>query len=243
MPALTPRQSERFREDGFLIYGPLLGSDEVSAAGERIDALASAEGEDARVRVRMEADADSLDGVSRRDKTWQLMMVAEADEVIAGIAKHPKILDVVRQLMATDQVSYLQDQVLMKPAHHGSHVSWHQDSGYWTGIEPWIDPPAIVTCWVAIDNVTEENGCVQMVPGSHKRGVLPHEPGGDHLLHVQGVDLSTAVPVVLPPGGVSFHHSCTVHGSAPNTTPHRRRGLALTYVRDDARRLGRRATS
>lgn len=239
MPTLTPEQTERFRTDGFLIYGPLLSPAEVNAAGERIDALASAEGEEAaRVGARMEAGADTLEGVSRRDKTWQLMMVAKADDVIASIAAHPAILGLVRQLMRTGGVSYLQDQVLMKPAFHGSHVSWHQDSGYWTSVVPSIDPPAIVTCWVAINNVTKDNGCVQMVPGSHTSGVLPHEPGGDHLLHVQGVDLTTAVPVVLPPGGVSFHHSCTVHGSAPNTTPHRRRGLALTYVRDDAARTG-----
>jgi phytanoyl-CoA hydroxylase len=54
---------------------------------------------------------------------------------------------------------------------------------------------------------------------------------------VQGVDLDAAQTIVLPRGGVSFHHSCTVHGSAPNRSPNRRRGLALTYVRDDARRL------
>jgi phytanoyl-CoA hydroxylase len=143
----------------------------------------------------------------------------------------------IRQLLQTSEVSFLQDQVLMKPAFHGSQVSWHQDSGYWNNIEPWIDPPAIVTCWVAIDNVTEDNGCVRMVPGSHKYGVLEHRRGGDNFLHVQGVDLDAAQPVVLPPGGVSFHHSCTVHGSAPNRSPNRRRGLALTYVRDDARRL------
>jgi phytanoyl-CoA hydroxylase len=237
MPTLTPEQAAAFRADGFLIYGPLLTASELAAAGERIDALASGEGEAAvRVGARMEAAADTLEGVSRRDKTWQLMRVAEADDVIAGIAAHPDILALVRQLMGTDGVSYLQDQVLMKPAFHGSHVSWHQDSGYWTNVIPTIDPPAIVTCWVAIDNVTAENGCVQMVPGSHKLGVLPHEPGGDNLLHVRGVDLTTAISVVLPPGGVSFHHSCTVHGSAPNTTPNRRRGLALTYVRDDAER-------
>ena len=242
MPTLTPDQCERFREDGFLVYGPLLSPEEVAAVGDRIDALASAEGDAAKVSVRMETAAATLEGVSRRDRVWQLMMAARADEVIASIAQHPQILDVIRQLMKAEDVRYLQDQVLMKPAFHGSHVSWHQDSGYWTNVEPWIDPPAIVTCWVAVDNVTEDNGCVRMVPGSHKGGVLPHEPGGDHLLHVQGVDLTSAVPVVLPPGGVSSHHSCTVHGSAPNTTPHRRRGLALTYVRGDAQVTDRQTT-
>jgi len=235
MPQLSPEQTKRFREEGFLIYGPLLSPDIVQAAGDRIDALAAGEGKVAdRVTVRLEPGVEALEGVAKRDKAWQLIGVADADETIGTIARHPDILDLMRQVMQTNRVSFLQDQVLMKPAFHGSHVSWHQDSGYWTKIEPTIDPPAIVTCWVAIDNVTEANGCVKMVPGSHKSGVLPHEKGGDQLLHVQGVDYDSAVPVVLPPGGVSMHHSCTVHGSAPNHTPHRRRGLALTYVRDDA---------
>jgi phytanoyl-CoA hydroxylase len=77
-----------------------------------------------------------------------------------------------------------------------------------------------------------------MVPGSHRNGVLPHERRDDGFLHAQGVDLSTAVPVVLPAGGCSFHHSCTVHGSGPNNTPHRRRGLAVSYMRADSQWLG-----
>jgi len=234
MPTLTADQADHFTDDGFLIYGPLLSQDDVQAAGDRIDALASGESP-GQIQIRLEEQAASLEGVAQRDKAWQLMNVAQADHVLGAIARNADILSLVRQLLKTDDVDYLQDQVLMKPAFHGSEVSWHQDSGYWTSIEPRVDPPAIVTCWVAIDNVTQENGCVQMVPGSHKRGLLPHQAGGNQLLHVQGVDLTTAVPVVLPPGGVSFHHSCTVHGSAPNTTAHRRRGLALSYVRNDAK--------
>ncbi|HEX3813487.1 MAG TPA: phytanoyl-CoA dioxygenase family protein [Mycobacteriales bacterium] len=239
MATLTDEQRQGFRDNGFLIYGPLLDTADAETIGQRIDALAAGEGSDAgRVGIRLEPNAAELDGVARRDKAWQLMNVAKADQVIAEVTRRPDILELVGELLQTGEVSFLQDQVLMKPAFHGSEVSWHQDSAYWTQVEPRVDPPAIVTCWVAIDNVTEDNGCVKMVPGSHKNGVLPHAVGGNNLLHVEGVDLESAVPVVLPPGGVSFHHSCTVHGSAPNRTADRRRGVALTYVRDDARPSG-----
>lgn len=235
MSLLTEAQQDDFRTNGFLIYGPLLDAGDAAAIGKRIDALAAGEGADAgRFGIRLEPNADELDGVARRDKAWQLMNVAKADEVIAEATRRPDILGLVGELLQTEQVCFLQDQVLMKPAFHGSEVSWHQDSAYWTQVPPQVDPPAIVTCWVAIDNVTEDNGCVKMVPGSHKFGVLPHARGGNNLLHVEGVNLNSAVPVVLPPGGVSFHHSCTVHGSAPNRTANRRRGIALTYVRNDA---------
>ena len=91
-------------------------------------------------------------------------------EVIRTVTELPALVGLIRQLLQTPEVSFLQDQVPMKPAFHGSQVSWHQDSGYWMNIEPWLDPPAIVTCWVAIDNVTEDNDCVRMVPGSHRHG-------------------------------------------------------------------------
>ena len=240
MATLTEEQLDGFRRDGYLVYGPLLDLALVGAVGERIDALAvgtAPVGESAA--IRLEPGAEALENVTERDKAWQLLNVAGADEVIRTVTELPALVGLIRQLLQTPEVSFLQDQVLMKPAFHGSQVSWHQDSGYWKNIEPWIDPPAIVTCWVAIDNVTEDNGCVRMVPGSHRHGVLEHRRGGDSFLHVQGVDLDAARPVVLPRGGVSFHHSCTVHGSAPNLSPNRRRGLALTYVRDDARRLDR----
>ena len=95
-----------------------------------------------------------------------------------------------------------------------------------------------MTCWTALDAATEANGCVRMIPGSYKRGVLGHQRGDDGFLHAQGFDPATAVPVVLPAGGCSFHHSCTLHGSGPNNTPHRRRGLATSYMRADSKWLG-----
>lgn len=236
---LTSAQIEEFREQGYLVYGPLLEGADVIALGERIDALAAGEGAGGKeVGVRMEPEADALVDVVRRDRVWQLLNVAKADEVIGKFARWSVLVDMVRQLLRTEAVHFLQDQVLMKPAHHGSEVSWHQDSGYWTSVEPWVDPPAIATCWVAVDDVTEDNGCVLMVPGSHKHGLLEHRPGRNGLLDVQGVEFDAAKPVVLARGGVSFHHSCTVHGSGPNRTSHRRRGLALTYVRQDALRRG-----
>jgi ectoine hydroxylase-related dioxygenase (phytanoyl-CoA dioxygenase family) len=97
-----------------------------------------------------------------------------------------------------------------------------------------IDPPALVSCWTALDEATEENGCVRMIPGSHRRGVIEHKRGDDSFLHAQGIDVSQAVPVVLPVGGCSFHHSCTAHGSGPNPTPFRRRGLVTSYMRADS---------
>jgi phytanoyl-CoA hydroxylase len=235
--AITQEQIDRFREDGFLIYGPILQPAELVILRERIDALASGEGPAAaKVGVRLEAEAQrgGLPGVARRDQVWQLMGATRHDPEIWKHACNPRLLDIVEALLGTPDMKLFSDQTLMKPAFHGSPVSWHQDSAYWTT----IDPPALVSCWIALDDATLENGCVRMLPGSHRRGVIPHERRDDGFLHAQGVDLATAVPVLLPAGGCSFHQSCTVHGSGPNQTPHRRRGLVTSYMRADSRWVG-----
>lgn len=234
---MTEEQIAQFREDGFLIYGPILTPEELATLQERIDALAAGEGAAAeKIGVRLEAEAQrgGLQGVARRDQVWQIMGATRHDEAIRRHASNPRILDIVAALLGSEDIKLFSDQTLMKPAFHGSPVSWHQDSRYWTT----IDPPALVTCWTALDPATEENGCVRMIPGSHRHGVLPHERRDDGFLHAQGIDVAAAVPVVLPAGGCSFHHSCTVHGSGPNQTPHRRRGLAVSYMRADAKWVG-----
>jgi ectoine hydroxylase-related dioxygenase (phytanoyl-CoA dioxygenase family) len=185
-------------------------------------------------RLEAEAQRGGLQDVDEKDRVWQLTGVTRHVPAIMELACNPKLLNILETLLGTPDIKLYSDQVLMKPPFHGSPVSWHQDSGYWTAI--W--PPALVSCWVSLDEATLENGCVHMVPGSHKLGVVPHERGDDQFLHVRGLDLSTAIPVVLPPGGVSFHHSCTVHGSGPNRTEKRRRGLVLSYMRADSRWLG-----
>jgi phytanoyl-CoA hydroxylase len=234
---LTAEQRARFERDGFLIYGPLWTDEELESLRTWIDALASGSTPEAqRVGRRLEAEAQQggLEDVDERDKVWQLTGVTRHVPALFELARSPKLLDLVEGLLGSPDIKLFSDQVLMKPAFHGSPVSWHQDSGYWRTVAP----PALVSCWTAVDAATESNGCVMMVPGSHKRGVIEHERGGDSFLHAQGVDLSTAVPVVLPAGGVGFHHSCTVHGSGPNTTPDRRRGLVFSFVRADSEWVG-----
>ena len=228
MPILTETQKSAFDRDGFIVIESLLTQSDLEILRERIDAMAEGKVEGVPLRMEEEALEGGLQEVEQRDKVWQIMDASSHDEAVFRHVSHPKILDIVEDLLGTPDIKLLTDQVLMKPAHHGSPVSWHQDSAYWNT----IDPPALVTCWTALDDVTEDNGCVRMVPGSHKHGIYSHTR--DTFLHVEGVDISLAVPIVMPAGGASFHLSTTVHGSGPNQTPNRRRGLATSYMRADS---------
>lgn len=116
-----------------------------------------------------------------------------------------------------------------KPARIGSGVPYHQDNAYFCQT-----PPDMLTVWIAIDAVTEANGPVFFVKGSHKDGMLPTKLSG-----VRGNSIGMAEPSPVPiseqfcgllaPGDATIHQCETIHHSAPNTTEHSRLGLLLVY--------------
>ncbi len=116
-----------------------------------------------------------------------------------------------------------------KPARIGSGVPYHQDNAYFCQT-----PPDMLTVWIAIDAVTEANGPVFFVKGSHNEGMQPTKPSG-----VRGNSIGMAEPSPVPlseqfcgllaPGDATIHHCETIHHSAPNTTDDSRLGLLLVY--------------
>jgi ectoine hydroxylase-related dioxygenase (phytanoyl-CoA dioxygenase family) len=121
-----------------------------------------------------------------------------------------------------------------KPAGDGKSVPWHQDAYFWRET---IDPAAqAVTVWLAIDPSTRENGCMRVIPGSHRgnasryRDVDREESVFDEELDPSQVDESRAVPVELGPNQCSVHSGALVHGSHANTSPLRRCAFTMRYM-------------
>jgi ectoine hydroxylase-related dioxygenase (phytanoyl-CoA dioxygenase family) len=120
----------------------------------------------------------------------------------------------------------------------------HQDLTYW-GLGA-ID--GMVTAWLALSPATPDAGCMDLVRGSHKNPILPHEDtfAPDNLLsRGQEVKVEIAdedkVPILLAPGQMSLHHGLTIHGSGPNRSDDRRIGCVIRYIRPDmAQQVGTR---
>ena len=120
-------------------------------------------------------------------------------------------------------------ELFAKPALVGSAVPYHQDNAYFN-----LAPPDALTCWIALDDSTLENGCVYYARGSHRRGLRPHKPSG-----VTGNSMTVAtapdegefqeVPGILPRGGAILHHCLLLHRSERNLSPRSRRGLLLVF--------------
>ncbi|MCE5308008.1 MAG: phytanoyl-CoA dioxygenase family protein [Acidobacteriales bacterium] len=149
---------------------------------------------------------------------------------------NPRFLVPASQLLG-GAVRFWHDQLFCKPARHGGVVAWHQDYSYWTRTEPM----AHLTCWIALDDSTSENGCLHYVPGSHRWNLLPITGLTGDMDEVRRVltDEQRAafrpVPVELRRGECSFHHPLLLHGSYENRSDRARRATLINVFRDGVR--------
>jgi hypothetical protein len=131
-------------------------------------------------------------------------------------------------------VRFWHDQLFCKPAKHGGVVAWHQDYSYWTRTKPM----AHLTCWIALDDSSLENGCLHYIPGSHRWPLLPITglAGDMHAIQTVLSEEQKAefreTPVEFPKGYASFHHPLTVHGSYANHSNRPRRAMVINVFRD-----------
>lgn len=143
----------------------------------------------------------------------------------------PEVLDAVTQVIGPDILLW-GTTVFGKPAHSGKETPWHQDGQYWP-----IRPLATCSVWIAIDPATSENGCLRVIPGSHRdkrvRGHDRNDSDGltlNQQLKPEEFDEAEAVEIELEPGQISLHDVYMVHGSRPNRSPHRRAGYVLRFM-------------
>ncbi|HVX59301.1 MAG TPA: phytanoyl-CoA dioxygenase family protein [Pirellulales bacterium] len=131
-------------------------------------------------------------------------------------------------------VRFWHDQLFCKPAQHGGVVAWHQDYSYWTRSQPM----AHLTCWIGLDDATQDNGCLQYIPGSHRWDLLPVTglAGDMHaiesVLSPEQLQAFKPVAIELKRGECAFHHPLMVHGSYENRTDGPRRAAVINVIRD-----------
>jgi len=142
----------------------------------------------------------------------------------AAFVKAPIYLEACKTFIGPDADLYY-NQAVLKPPEKGLLFGWHQDSGYIV-----TEPLEYITCWTAISDSTLENGCIWVLPESHKRGLLPHEWSEQmRSFNVAVEDESAAVPVEMKAGQVAVFSSFMLHKSGPNTSQSVRRGYVPQY--------------
>ncbi len=212
---LTDAQIASYHEDGFLSPITLFSAEEAGALRGELEA--------AEARW-----PEAFEGSGRNNAHLNLM-------VLDRMVHHPRLLDAVEDLIGPDILAYGSVLFIKEPENDG-FVSWHQDCRY-MGLEP---HDVAVSAWIALTPSTVENGCMTMIPGTHKGGVAEHKDmfGEDNILTrgqtIVDVDEDKAVDLVLEPGQCSFHHMRTIHGSKPNRSKDRRIGFTIQpYMKPD----------
>jgi ectoine hydroxylase-related dioxygenase (phytanoyl-CoA dioxygenase family) len=158
-----------------------------------------------------------------------------SDPFFASIAADERLTSIASTVLG-GPVEAFGATYLVKPPGVGLPALWHQDG------EPWQERLAgapATTLWVALDRSTSANGCLRVVPGSHRLPLHPLRPAEEPSifgveLDPALVDEASAVDVELAAGDVSVHHPNLVHGSGPNRSHRPRRALAVRYFRRNA---------
>jgi non-heme Fe2+,alpha-ketoglutarate-dependent halogenase len=144
---------------------------------------------------------------------------------------HPNVLNAVESILGPNLVVRDSGWFVKMPG-DSKYISWHQDATYWG-----LHPPTVTTAWIAISESIPANGCMRILPGSHKNSLLPHQEtyAPDNALS-RGQEIAVevreeqAVDVVLQPGQMSLHDVAIVHGSNANRSDRPRIGIAVRYM-------------
>src|SRR5262245_27888613 len=225
----------RFNREGCLVQPKVISDEEVEELRSELDRIItthqSAGFKDDQPRPVMIGNL----GGKADQVVWQIVNIWEASPAFERLLYLKPVVEALHQLTGEDDLQVWHDQIQYKPAQHGGINNWHQDAPYW----PIIKPETPVTAWIALDDVDESNGCMWMVPGSHKWGnhIKLIEANPQDKFFEIGKDFSPPTdaeinqvkicPWPVKKGEVSFHHSMTWHGSHKNLSDRPRRAIAI----------------
>ena len=206
--------SDSYRRDGLIRSVDVLNDDEVQS-----------------IRLKLQAFI-SQNQHNPDFSNWVYSKSYLALRWVADLAFHSRILDHVATLIGGDILLW-DASIPLKAPQSKKYFGWHQDATYWP-LEP---ADEMVAVWLAVSDVSLENGAMRAIPGSHTRGQLPHNATGDtssmlrrgQRINVE-VDDQSAIEFSLRAGQASIHHPLTIHGSGGNTSNQWRYGILFNYV-------------
>lgn len=226
------RELDFFRDRGYLAVRHAFSAEEVhDAVDGLLDVIGGAGAErfpglDLQFEARARDRIDTIPRDERQDYVRKLMRFARHDARLAAMARHESLTAVVRRIVGEADLVMFQDMALLKPPGGGREKPWHQDKAFFS-----ISTTSpVVGVWIALDPATPENGCMHVIPGSHREGPVVHFKRRDWQICDEAVDTARDVMVPLQPGGCLFFDGLMHHGTPANRTTLRRRALQFHYT-------------
>jgi ectoine hydroxylase len=217
--AISNDQLCRFREDGYFIAQRLFDIEEIDLLGK----IARADHELCRHAA---SRRDGHGGVIR------LLVENELhDDIYAAFVRCRRVVETMERLLEGEVYHYHHKMILKEPLTGGAW-EWHQDYGYWYNNGCLF--PYLASCMVAVDRATKENGCLQILKGSHHLGRIDHvkigdQTGADPERVAAARERLELVYCELEPGSAIFFHCNLLHCSAPNVSADPRWALICCY--------------
>jgi phytanoyl-CoA hydroxylase len=252
---LSAEQREQFYRDGYIKYGRVIDD----ATVERLRAALDRTIEEELTRddysqlppefaFGHKRKADIEAGEQPKRAIHQFVNIWKVVPEYRDVINNPNITSVIRNLMDDQPVRLWHDQIISKPPGDNGHFACHHDFYFWP-----LDRPSMITCWLALDDATPDNGCMHVAPQSHRDP--RYQPADCELtedLHLSPAALGPgeaaslyneirtwmpdkAKPVVLKAGECMFHHCLNYHMTPPNITDRQRRAFVMIYMPDGTR--------
>lgn len=177
----------------------------------------------------LDADLDAYEktlareGLDKREVVFT-QKIAERDENIRRFAQRAEFVELSSSLLGPDTDLYFNQKVYKNP-HGENQFCWHQDDAYGP-----VEPSPYLTVWIAINDATVENGCVSVLPGSHKQGLVEHRQGNFGLECHNLEDPDQGIFVPMSQGSIAVFWSQTMHKSGANRSEHVRKALVLQFA-------------
>ena len=216
---VTEAQKRQYQDEGYFLLENVIPSEHLQNLREEAQRFID------DMDAEMDRQGVTTLGISHKGNRYFIPFTYEKSAKNRAFIFSPLMAEVCRATVGEDAYLFL-DQYVIKAAEKGMKFGWHQDEGYIA-----YDNPPYVTCWCTLDDVTEENGTVYLLPYSRAGSRLkqPHfkEEGTNDMVGYFGDD--PGLPVVLPAGSIAVFSSTVFHRSGPNLTDRMRRILLVQY--------------
>ena len=218
---LRPEQARGYNSDGFFLLEDAFDPETIQELETAIDPV------EAKVEEFLATREDGKLFIARSGEITFTTHMVTRSERCREFCEGPVFRDLVHDLVGPDVRLYWDQAVYKKPG-TTDEFPWHQDNGY-----TFIEPQQYLTCWVALTDTDEGNGCPWVVPGLHQRGTLEHwmtDLGWCCLENAEG-----AVPVPARAGSIVVFSSLTPHRTGPNLSDGVRKSYIVQFAPDGAR--------
>ena len=216
IPTINDEQVQQFREQGYFIL------ENVFTPGEMDDLTGVIEAYQRRHDEALR-EKGGTEGISRAGEISFTSHLAEKDEKLREFCLRPEFVTIATRLLGPD-VDLYWNQAVFKGPEGEKEFPWHQDDGYTP-----VEPSPYLTLWLALNDATEENGCISVIPGSHKQGRVPHRPSPIGLICHELDDPDQGVMVPVKAGSMAVFQSLMFHKSGVNRSKGVRKAYILQY--------------